>query len=296
MKAVSYADVESALAQLVARKEPITLSNLRVALGNRGSMSTLSKHLQRWKKEQALDVLPPGPVNPAPEPIMAAVQGVWQQLFDKGQQELLEQQQVFEEQRQEFEAALALAQSQAHNTLAESAELRQKLQATEQQCALLQEQARHSEQQCALAQQQASDAQQAQEQLQQQWEKSYDAMQQWQTQWQQLFDKEQQSWRDQYAQLQQESENLLAQERQRAAVELAQWQSSYEKLQQHYAEAQALNNQLPQIAELSDSLHQQIRLIDAAMLKEQLVSIYQILQKMPRSYDSVSFFKIKGYS
>ncbi len=95
---VTYSDVEQAIAELLEDKKSLTLANLRQALGDRGSMSTLSKYLQQWKGHRYLDSsknAPPPAAPPAPDTIFSAVQSVWQQMQGIGQQQLAEKEADF---------------------------------------------------------------------------------------------------------------------------------------------------------------------------------------------------------
>lgn len=300
MKAVSYADVQVALAGLIERKEPITLSNLRVALGNRGSMSTLSKHLQRWKHEQALDTLPPGPVNPAPEPIMAAVQGVWQQLFDQGQQELTEQKQLFEAQRQEFEQNLQLAQQQAQQANEEAAQLRIKILEAQKRADLSEKNAQDSARRTELAEQQSQHAQQAQQQSENLWKEALANLDQWQHQWQEQWEKEQQSYQSSVHQMKEDHAREIEQEKKRHQEDFQELQKSYQELQKHCASVEAQLAQQSQLSEILEKISAQIQQHHQSWQEADFIKKFQEIQqqiaKISYGYESVSFSKIKGYS
>jgi regulator of replication initiation timing len=103
MSAVSYQDVELAIQSLLKEKKAVTLANLRYQLGNRGSMTTLSKYLQQWKSSKYLDDINPSDVHePAPDTIFTAVQSVWQQMIGHGEQQIVKAQQEFEEKESNY--------------------------------------------------------------------------------------------------------------------------------------------------------------------------------------------------
>lgn len=103
MSAVSYQDVELAIQSLLKEKKAVTLANLRFQLGNRGSMTTLSKYLQQWKSSKYLDDVPTVDVHePAPDPIFTAVQSVWQQMVGHGEQQIVKVQEEFEVKETEY--------------------------------------------------------------------------------------------------------------------------------------------------------------------------------------------------
>lgn len=296
IKAVSYAEVQSALAQLVERKESITLSSLRAALGHRGSMSTLSKHLQRWKQEQALTEIPPGPINPAPEPILAAVQGVWQKIFEKGQQELLQQQEAFDAQRLEFQQSLETAKKQAEQALFEAAEFRQKNQAISARSAELEQQIIEFQHQTQLAQQRALQAEQTSIELKTLLTQTVKELQEYQAQSIEQQQKEKITREIEKEQLKKEFQQLLQQEQQRAISQQAQWQASYLEIQHRCAQAELLVSQIPSLKELQQTLYEQQRLLEQqAASKEDLQNIKKSLKQLIRPYQTVSFTNLKGY-
>jgi len=98
---VTYMDVDQAILLLLEHKKPLTLANLRVELGNRGSMSTLTKYLQQWKAQRYIDSskIATPIVPPAPDAIFSAVQTVWQQMQGLGDQKFSEKEKIFEEDR-----------------------------------------------------------------------------------------------------------------------------------------------------------------------------------------------------
>jgi len=48
---VTRDEVEFAAQCLIGNKKPVTVLNIRAELGNRGSCSTISRHLKEWKNE-----------------------------------------------------------------------------------------------------------------------------------------------------------------------------------------------------------------------------------------------------
>lgn len=298
MKAVSYAEVHSALAQLVSRKEPITLSTLRQALGNRGSMSTLSKHLQRWKTEQALTDLPSGNINPAPEPILAAVQGVWQQIFEKGQQELVEQKETFEKQRALLEEASLLAKNQAEQANKEAAELRQKMQQVLTQCQQLEEQSQQATHQQELAQQRAAQAEKQSLDLQNLLTQTMAELRQYQDQLKQQYQKDKIDAEQEKERLKKDYQALLEQEKNLSLIEKEKWQKAYFELQERCAQAETIASQGPSLEHLSQLIlqHQEQSLCKQESIKQQLINIQQALTKTSVSYiTSYANRYFKGY-
>jgi hypothetical protein len=98
MSSITYAEVELAINELLRVKKSITLANLRQQLGDRGSMTTLTKYLQQWKSSKFLEGVPVQTLTePAPDHIMSAVQTVWHQMIDHGQEQLQQQKQDFEQ-------------------------------------------------------------------------------------------------------------------------------------------------------------------------------------------------------
>lgn len=98
MSSITYAEVELAINELLRVKKSITLANLRQQLGDRGSMTTLTKYLQQWKSSKFLEGVPVQTLSePAPDHIMSAVQTVWHQMIDHGQEQLQQQKQDFEQ-------------------------------------------------------------------------------------------------------------------------------------------------------------------------------------------------------
>jgi len=115
---VTYLDVEQAIASLLEHKKSLTLANLRQALGDRGSMSTLTKYLQQWKTQRYIDPakISTPIVPPAPDSIFSAVQTVWQQMQGIGDRQLAEKEMTFELQRQAWqEEKEALSRELAEN-------------------------------------------------------------------------------------------------------------------------------------------------------------------------------------
>jgi DNA repair exonuclease SbcCD ATPase subunit len=107
MNPVTYAEVEEALNELVKVKKSLTLSNLRQQLGDRGSMTTLTKYLNQWKSLKFIDNIPSQSiVEPAPDHIMTAVQTVWHQMVGHGQEQLAQYQLEFQQKELEWEAKL----------------------------------------------------------------------------------------------------------------------------------------------------------------------------------------------
>lgn len=103
--AVSFLDVQLAIEQLIEQKKPLTLINLRSALGERGSMTTLSKYLQKWKTEKHIDASihsVSSLVQPAPDQIFSAVQNVWQEMVSLKDKELNDYQLFHEAENQKW--------------------------------------------------------------------------------------------------------------------------------------------------------------------------------------------------
>ncbi|MBM4222830.1 MAG: hypothetical protein FJ161_03425, partial [Gammaproteobacteria bacterium] len=112
MSPVSYDDVCQAIEALLSENQSLTLANLREALGHRGSMSTLSKHLQTWKQQKFLsDKTVTVTAPPAPDSIFSAVQTVWQQMQGLGLQQVQEKEQEIQRLQANYRA-----QSDAHQS------------------------------------------------------------------------------------------------------------------------------------------------------------------------------------
>jgi chromosome segregation ATPase len=103
MSSVTYVEVETAINELLKIKKALTLANIRQQLGDRGSMTTLSKYLQQWKNSKFLDRIPTQTIaEPAPDQIMSAVQTVWHQMIGHGQEQLGKLQEEFSTQEAQW--------------------------------------------------------------------------------------------------------------------------------------------------------------------------------------------------
>jgi hypothetical protein len=103
MSSITYVEVEQAIEALLKQKRSLTLAHLRHQLGDRGSMTTLSKYFQQWKSSRFLEGMPSQTiVEPAPDSILSAVQTVWHQMIDHGQEQLSQQQILFEDKEKLF--------------------------------------------------------------------------------------------------------------------------------------------------------------------------------------------------
>jgi DNA repair exonuclease SbcCD ATPase subunit len=293
MAVVSYTDVESALADMIHRKLPLTLSNLRVTLGNRGSMSTLSKHFQRWKQEQALVGVPPSRLNPAPEPILAAVQGVWQQIVEKAQQDLEEQKKSFEAQRQKFLIELQEAQQQAQRASEEAKELRHKIQVATALAQQFEQQAQSASHESDLAQQRASQAEDYRLYLERLLQQAIAQLQEYRQQ----YDKKEIAYQKE---LERQKQNEIAQwqalreqDEQRHKIEREQWQTAYEELQKRCVAAETLWAQSPSLQSIQQTLEKQHALWHSAALTQNITELKELLLKIPQPYQLTYYSTLK---
>lgn len=97
---ISYEEVELQADALLVKGQNPTLEKVRRALGDRGSHSTLSKHLSLWRQNKTQRIESPSEVilpqasgifhkQGLPDPVNAAVNRVWQHLKEESQAQIL---------------------------------------------------------------------------------------------------------------------------------------------------------------------------------------------------------------
>lgn len=96
--AVSFEEVAHAIELLLTKQEKFTLLEVRATLGDKGSMSTISKHVQKWRSEKFVsNKAPLDNMQPAPDSIMEAVTSVWQNMSHQSTQKLEEKEQEIDD-------------------------------------------------------------------------------------------------------------------------------------------------------------------------------------------------------
>lgn len=86
---ITYEEVVSAAESLLIQGENPTAEKIRIVLGNTGSFTTLSKHINKWRDER-LPALVSGKLQALlpTDPINQAVQSVWETLKKEQQKEI----------------------------------------------------------------------------------------------------------------------------------------------------------------------------------------------------------------
>lgn len=87
---ITYSEVTKAISALQGAGKKITIETIRQFLGT-GSHSTISKHLNDWRKDNEIGILEQG--ENLPEEVLAFTKGLWQRLHEAAQVEISKQQQ-----------------------------------------------------------------------------------------------------------------------------------------------------------------------------------------------------------
>lgn len=98
---ITYEDVMEAAFDLHNQGEIPTIEKIRTYLGGTGSNTTISKYLQTWRKESAIDKDEIS-TTPTPDVVQAAVNSVWQQMREQADAEI---EKIRDEAFQKIEAA-----------------------------------------------------------------------------------------------------------------------------------------------------------------------------------------------
>lgn len=87
---LTYQDVAEAADKLLLQHESPTMESVRQYLGGTGSFTTLSKHLNTWRSKRLMATVKEDPnrIIP-PDQVSQAVQGVWEQLTNQANQEVV---------------------------------------------------------------------------------------------------------------------------------------------------------------------------------------------------------------
>lgn len=105
---ITYEQVQHAIELLLESQEKFTLQDVRATLGDRGSMSTISKYVQKWKNQHYISQKPlEKSMKPAPEMLMESVSSLWQNMSDASNQKLYEKEKEIAEIKSQSEEHIA---------------------------------------------------------------------------------------------------------------------------------------------------------------------------------------------
>lgn len=124
---VTFQEVVQAATRLSAEGEKVTLDAIRKKLGDRGSYTTISKHLNAWK--EGLGVMPEGPLTDPdlPEPLAVLAVSLWTEACALARAELSEAKESLEKERAAMIARAEEAERQLQATITEAGETRAEL-------------------------------------------------------------------------------------------------------------------------------------------------------------------------
>lgn len=102
--AITFQEVCEAIEKILNTQEKFTLQEVRQALGSRGSMSTISKFVQKWRSEHYMSQRPQAShMHPAPDSIMEAVTNVWQNMSDQNSAVVLEKEKLIADLKEDYD-------------------------------------------------------------------------------------------------------------------------------------------------------------------------------------------------
>ena len=131
--AITFEQVCGAIEEILETQEKFTLQDVRAHLGNKGSMSTISKYAQQWRSNKFIVTKKDSQNHqPAPDSIMEAVTSVWQNMSHQSTQQLKEKQEELEKCCAQFEQNIMELNNQIQQEQQEKKELQQELGQLEQ--------------------------------------------------------------------------------------------------------------------------------------------------------------------
>ena len=105
--AISFEEVCQAIDSILDKQDKFTLQEVRQELGSRGSMSTISKFVQKWRSEHYMSHRPQSShMQPAPDSIMEAVTSVWQNMSHQNSALVQEKEQLLKQQQDDYDKQL----------------------------------------------------------------------------------------------------------------------------------------------------------------------------------------------